>query len=198
MMASNYGIRCPKCDYSSANPDVCDSCGALISRIKARQLAEEAGPVFMDRYTGRRGGRWTQVALVATAIVAVIAFVAIRLRENRSSPGPTETGSIASVFSENFDQEVTQYTATPVLVDFHATWCGPCKDLAPRLEQMASDYTTKLKVVKVDIDHDPEIAERFRVQGVPTLVLVKNGKEVERTIGALPLPQLKSRFGPHL
>lgn len=197
-MATNYGIRCPKCDYSSANADVCDSCGALISRIKARQLEEEQGPVFIQRYSGRRGGRWTQTALVATAIIAVLAFVAIRLRENRNASESIGTGSIASVFSENFDQEVTQYTATPVLVDFHATWCGPCKDLAPRLEQMASDYTTKLKVVKVDIDRDPEIAERFRVQGVPTLVLLKNGTEVARTVGALPLPRLKSEFEPYL
>ena len=197
-MASHYGTRCPKCDYSSGNPDVCDCCGALISRIKARQLEEDEGPVFTERYVGYRGSRWTQIALVAAAIIAVLAFVVFSLRENRRTSDAIETGSIASVFTENFDEEVTQYTATPVLVDFYATWCGPCKQLAPKLEQLASDYTTKLKVVKVDIDRDPDIAERFRVQVIPTLVLIKDGKEIERTIGPLPLPQLKSRFGPHL
>ncbi len=196
-MASHFGTRCPKCDYSSSNPETCDSCGALISKIKARDRDDEDNDYYTPGVNrAGAGSSFTKIMLIAVAVLAVVAFAVFQMRE--SGPTTSGTGSVASVFTENFDTEVVNYSATPVLVDFHATWCGPCKTLAPRLEQMASDYSTKLKVVKVDIDRDPEIARRYSVQGVPTLVLVKNGSEVARTVGALPLPQLKSQFDPHL
>lgn len=79
----------------------------------------------------------------------------------------------------------------PVIVDFWAAWCGPCLMIAPDLERIAKEYVGKLKVVKVDSDKYPEIAGRYTIQAIPTLLVFKNGKLIDRMTGALPYPQLK-------
>ena len=80
----------------------------------------------------------------------------------------------------------------PVLVDFWAPWCGPCRMVAPTLEQLARDLAGRLKVVKVNTDQSPATPSRFGVQGIPTLVLMRAGREVDRVTGALPAPQLRA------
>ncbi len=80
----------------------------------------------------------------------------------------------------------------PLLIDFTASWCGPCKAQSPILEQFAQEQSGKVKVVKVDIDQAPAFADRFRVQGVPTLILFKQGKQLWRATGVQSLPQLRS------
>lgn len=80
---------------------------------------------------------------------------------------------------------------TPVLVDFWATWCGPCRMMAPVVDKVAQEYAGRLRVGKVNVDESPELAEKFMVMNIPTLVLIKGGEQVDRIIGARPLPDLK-------
>ncbi len=85
------------------------------------------------------------------------------------------------VTNENFEAEVINSTQ-PVLVDFWATWCGPCKMLAPTIDEISKE-NTDFKVCKVDIDQNPELAQRFGIMSIPTLVVLKNGEEVTRSVG---------------
>jgi thioredoxin 1 len=93
--------------------------------------------------------------------------------------------NVLSVNDLNFDAEVLR-SDTPVLVDFTATWCGPCKQIAPFVDQLADEYAGKMKVAKLDIDDAPGTAAKFGIRGVPTLLVFKGGKEVARQTGAVP------------
>jgi thioredoxin 1 len=93
--------------------------------------------------------------------------------------------------TRNFDQEVMR-SELPVLVDFYATWCGPCKMIAPVLEMLAEKYHGQAKIVKVDIDESPELAERFGITAVPTLILFKDGQVVNKALGAQSQRQLSA------
>lgn len=92
---------------------------------------------------------------------------------------------IPQITDDAFDTEVVQ-SRTPVLVDFYATWCGPCKILAPVVDEIARDYAGKLKVVKVDTDEAQETTIRYNITSVPTLILFKDGQEALRRLGAAP------------
>jgi len=78
----------------------------------------------------------------------------------------------------------------PVLVDFYADWCGPCKTMAPILQQVASQHQGKLKIIKIDVDRNQAVAQQFRVQGIPTLILFHQGQPVWRQSGVVPGAQL--------
>jgi thioredoxin 1 len=105
-------------------------------------------------------------------------------------------GQITHITDTAFEQEI--HGETPVLVDFWAEWCGPCRMVAPVLEQIASEQAGKLKVVKLNVDENSETPGRFGITGIPTMILFKDGQAVERIIGFMPKPQLLSRLQPHL
>jgi thioredoxin 1 len=102
-----------------------------------------------------------------------------------------------AVTSENFDAQVLQ-SPLPVLVDFWAAWCGPCRAVAPTVEALASEYAGKLKVVKLDVDEAGDVAGQYGVQSIPTLILFKGGQPVERLVGAVPKPAILSKIQRHL
>ena len=97
------------------------------------------------------------------------------------------------VNSENFETEVIK-SDIPVLVDFNATWCGPCKMLAPAIEKLAGEYEGKVKVVSLDIDEAGDIAGRYGVMSIPTLIVFKNGDVFNRSMGLLPEPKIKAQI----
>ncbi|MEO0730217.1 MAG: thioredoxin [Pseudomonadota bacterium] len=89
-----------------------------------------------------------------------------------------------SVSDQNFDAEVLK-SDTPVLVDFFAEWCGPCKAMAPALEEVAKDMEGKVKIAKIDVDQNPDITTKYGIQAMPTLILFKDGEIAARHTGAL-------------
>jgi thioredoxin 1 len=95
-----------------------------------------------------------------------------------------------AVTDANFESEVLKATG-PVLVDFWAEWCGPCKALSPVLDELSSDLGDKVKVVKVNIDEAPNAPTKYNVRGIPTLILFKNGQVVDTRVGGAPKAQLK-------
>jgi thioredoxin 1 len=101
------------------------------------------------------------------------------------------------VSDDTFEKEVLQ-ASQPVLVDFYADWCGPCRAIAPIVEEIARELSDRLKVVKLDVDQNPETAMQYGVQSIPTLLIFKNGKEVERLIGYMSKTKLLSKIEPHL
>jgi thioredoxin 1 len=94
--------------------------------------------------------------------------------------------------------ELISSPGMPVLVDFYADWCGPCKAMAPILQQVAARHQGKLKVIKVDVDRNPAAAQQFRVQGIPTLILFHQGKPVWRQSGVVPEPQLNQALASYV
>jgi thioredoxin 1 len=94
---------------------------------------------------------------------------------------------------QNFDTEVLQ-SSTPVLVDFWAEWCAPCRMVAPVVEQINEDYNGEIKVGKLDVDASPVISAQLGVLSIPTIILFKDGKAVQRMVGFQPKPSLKSKI----
>ena len=101
--------------------------------------------------------------------------------------------AIHPVTDETFDSTVFA-SELPVLVDFWATWCPPCRALAPIIEEFAVEHGGRLEVVKLDVDVNPQTAARFGVQGIPTLILFRDGQAVERIVGFLPKEELVARL----
>jgi thioredoxin 1 len=100
---------------------------------------------------------------------------------------------IVHLNSSTFDDTI-RAAKTPVLVDFWAAWCGPCRAIAPILEDLASEFAGKLKVAKVNVDDNQDLAVRYSIHSIPTLLVFRDGKEVERLIGALPKGQIKNKI----
>ncbi len=104
---------------------------------------------------------------------------------------------IANLTTETFKSTIDAAT-TPVLVDFWAPWCGPCKAIAPVLEELATELDGKLKIAKVNIDENDSIAADYGVRAIPTMILFKGGKVAETLVGMMPKPSIKAKLAPHV
>lgn len=103
----------------------------------------------------------------------------------------------AAVTSADFDTQVLQ-SGVPVLVDFWAQWCGPCRRVAPEVDAVAEQLGEKAKVVKVDIDAEPELASRYKVMSIPALLIFKEGKVVDQIVGAQPRQVIAAKLSTHV
>ena len=102
-------------------------------------------------------------------------------------------GAVAEVSDSTFTDEVLQST-TPVLVDFWAPWCGPCRAIAPMIEELANENKGSLKVVKVNVDENSQYATQYQIDAIPTLIIFKDGQEVSRLIGSRPESAYREAF----
>lgn len=99
-----------------------------------------------------------------------------------------------TITSENFDTEVMQ-SGTPVLIDFWAPWCGPCRMVSPVVDELAEELEGSVKVVKINVDEEPDIAANFSVMSIPTLIVVKDGKVAATSVGARPKEDIRQMLG---
>lgn len=95
-------------------------------------------------------------------------------------------------------EEVVLKSDIPVLIDFWATWCGPCRMIAPIIDELAVEYEGKLKVCKLDVDNNQKVAMMYGIRSIPTVVIVKNGEEVDRILGAVPKQHFVERIKNHI
>lgn len=106
-------------------------------------------------------------------------------------------GNTLAATDQNFEAEVLG-SSIPVLVDFWATWCKPCLQLAPIVDELAGEYAGKIKVAKVDVDSNPGISTRYGIRGIPSLFLFKGGEVVEQIVGLVPKQQIVKKIEGHL
>jgi thioredoxin 1 len=104
---------------------------------------------------------------------------------------------IAQLTTDNFKSTVTAAT-TPVLIDFWAPWCGPCKAIAPILEELATEFDGKLTIAKVNIDDHGDIATEYGIRAIPTMLLFKGGSVVEQLVGMMPKAAIKAKIATHV
>jgi thioredoxin 1 len=104
---------------------------------------------------------------------------------------------VAAVTDESFEAEVIQ-SSQPTLVDFWAVWCGPCKMVAPVVEELSSDYDGRVKFTKMNVDENVNTPARFGIRGIPSLLLFKEGKLVDQIVGAVPKSKLKEMIDKHV
>jgi thioredoxin 1 len=125
------------------------------------------------------------------------AFLLALSNQTNGIPESSMSANISHVTDASFDSDVLKSDA-PVLVDYWAEWCGPCKMVAPVLEEVAKDYSGKLKIAKMDVDANQEVPAKHNIRGIPTLMLFKGGQVVATKVGAMSKSQLTAFLDSHL
>jgi thioredoxin 1 len=133
---------------------------------------------------------WWRGALYGAVLGSLLYFLS---GQGGAAAMNASTQNVKRIGEATFDAEVSQ-AGPPVLVDFYATWCGPCKALAPRVDKLAGEFSGRIKFVKVNVDDAPALARRFNIEGIPTLLLFKDGKVVDSIPGAPSDGELKARL----
>jgi thioredoxin 1 len=133
---------------------------------------------------------WRRGAIFGALLGAVAYSISAR---NGSAAMNESSPNVTRIAESQFAGEVEQ-AASPVVVDFYAVWCGPCRMLSPRLDKLAGEFAGKIRFVKVNVDEAQDLAGRFRVEGIPTLLFFKSGKLEGRVTGLLPEQELRSRL----
>jgi thioredoxin 1 len=154
--------------------------------------------------------RWlTAVCIVALLSAVAVFTVGCEQEETKVDPAdktterdpgqaePGADGKIKKVDQTSFDAEVLQ-ADTPVLVDFYADWCGPCRALHPRLVELAEEYAGQVKVAQVNVDENGDLAQRYDVRGIPALFVIKDGKVVDQAVGLQEKSDLRVMLDRHL
>lgn len=100
---------------------------------------------------------------------------------------------VTAVTASTWDKEVLGGEEL-VMVDFWAVWCGPCRMIAPTVEELAKEYSGKLKVCKLNTDENPDVASRYKIMGIPTIMFFKGGQKLDQIVGAVPKPQLRAKI----
>jgi thioredoxin 1 len=100
---------------------------------------------------------------------------------------------VLEVTTATWEKEVINFAGL-VMIDFWAVWCGPCRIIAPTVEELSKEYTGKVKMLKLNTDENPDIASKYKIMGIPTLMFFKDGQKVDQVVGAVPKPQLKAKI----
>lgn len=137
----------------------------------------------------------SNLTAINTALLSVKAYCKISLF--LISQRRIIVSNVQDVTDQNFEQEVIK-SGTPVLVDFWAAWCGPCRMIVPAIDAIAEQYKDKLKVVKLNVDENPKTAGSFSVMSIPTLLFFKDGKEADRFIGLMSKEDLSNKLSKHI
>ncbi len=133
----------------------------------------------------------TTFIIVGVLAVALVAWIAYSYRKMQNAPAPADLPNVKNLTQNNFKQNVS---GGLILVDFWASWCGPCKIIAPVLNEIADEQEGKLRIGKVNVDNQQAIAAKYKVRNIPTLILFKNGKEVKRIVGVKPKKALMTEI----
>ncbi len=133
---------------------------------------------------------WWRGALYGAAMGLLVGLVSGR---SGATAAPQATRNVKMISEAQFDAEVTQ-ASVPVVVDFYAPWCGPCKALSPILDELAGPLTNQVRFVKINVDEAPVLARRFDIQGVPTIMFFKDGKVVDSLVGLPSRGALQARL----
>ncbi len=142
------------------------------------------GPIGKRRKASPLMSKSPYTGAILGAVLGVLVGLAVGCEAGSSSHA--DAGTVSAITStEQFRTDVLE-AARPVMVDFTATWCGPCKTLAPTLEALAGEYAGRVTFVKVDVDQVPDLPRQYGIRGVPTVVLIRNGQEVQRWVGTRP------------
>ena len=135
---------------------------------------------------------WPRQLKSIFVVVAVLNLVLMVGCEKPSAMNES-TANVKHITQGEFADEVTR-CATPVVADFYATWCGPCRELSPLLDKLAGGYTDKIKFVKINVDESPGLAQNFQVQAIPTVIFFKDGKVADRITGLPAEADLKLKL----
>jgi thioredoxin 1 len=133
---------------------------------------------------------WWRGAIYGAALASLFYFMS---GARGSGTLNESTGNIKRIGEKQFDAEVAQATM-PVVVDFYATWCGPCQKLAPIMEEMAGQFTNRIKFVKVNVDESPALARQFDIEAIPTVIFFRSGKIADRLVGLPSNRELQARL----